>query len=124
MSTIDKYKSLITPSVCEEYVTRYSRLIRIAVAIHLVKKHDVTQLRAAKLTGVQQPLLNYVLRGHRYPQGLDELEKLPGFNELVEWVSQRLLKGKPIDMCTICRQLLNLMGKTCPTEQPKNQQVK
>ena len=110
------HDSLITPSFCEEYAARYSRLIRIAVAVHLVRGHGLTQVKAARLTGVQQPMLNYVLHGHRRPQGLDELEKLPGFQALVEWIAQRLLAGEPVDMCTICRRLLSLMDKTCPTK--------
>ena len=112
------HESMITPSFCEEYAARYSRLIRIAVAIHLVRRHGLTQVKAAKLTGIQQPLLNYVLRGHRRPQGLDELEKLPGFQGLVEWIAQRLLEGRTVDMCDVCRRLLSLMGKTCPARQP------
>ena len=114
------HESLITPSFCEEYAARYSRLIRIAVAAHLVQRHGLTQVKAARLTGVQQPMLNYVLRGHRRPQGLDELEKLPGFQELVEWIAQRLLAGESVDMCTICHRLLSLMGKTCPTKRARN----
>ncbi len=83
------------------------------MAAHLVREHGLSQLRAAKIAGVPQPLLNSYLHGRRVPPTLRELEKVPGFRDLVDEIARSVKEGKPVNTCFACARILALMGLGC-----------
>ena len=104
----------IKPTPCELYGYRYLRGIRLLIAAELVIRHGFPQLKAAKLVGVPQPLLNAFLHGRRRPVSVREIKKIEGMDELIRSVADELVHGASISACKICKVVLSLKGIKCP----------
>jgi len=105
---------LIEPTPCELYGYKYLKGIRLLIAAELVRRHGVPQLRASRLAGVPQPLLNAFLHGRRHPTAVKEVEDVEGVSELVHSVAESILRGSVISACELCRAVLSLKGLKCP----------
>ncbi len=90
---------------CEVFTTRYASAIRLAIAKELVTTFGVSQLKAAKLAGVPQPLLNYVLHGRRRISGLREIYQSKEALAVIREVAKELLEGKTLYLCDVCLRL-------------------
>lgn len=104
----------IEQTPCELYGYRYLRGIRLLVAAELVREHGLPQLRASRLAGVPQPLLNAFLHGRRHPTAVGEVEQIEGVRELVRSVAEEVVRGTVISACDLCRAVLSLKGIKCP----------
>lgn len=104
----------IKPTPCELYGYKYLKGIRLLIAAELVRRHDVPQLRASRLAGVPQPLLNAFLHGRRHPTAVREIEGVEGVDELVRSVAETVLRGSVISACELCRAVLSLKELKCP----------
>ncbi len=93
---------MIRKSFCETFVMKYSTAIRILVAKELMERYGLSQLKASKLAGIPQPLLNYVINRKRKLKGLEDLYRNPKVIELIKSIAEEVYKGLDIDMCTIC----------------------
>ncbi|MEM1619773.1 MAG: helix-turn-helix domain-containing protein [Fervidicoccaceae archaeon] len=93
---------MLTRSFCELYLKNCATAIRVAVAKELINKYGYSQTEAAKLVGISQPLLNYVLKGKRRIRGLSEIEKSNEASEIIRRVADAINLGKVVDMCDVC----------------------
>ncbi len=93
---------MIKKSFCEVFVTKYSTAIRVLIAKELMERYGLSQLKASKLAGIPQPLLNYIINKKRKLKGLEELNKNPKIADLIRSIAEEIYKGLDIDMCTIC----------------------
>jgi len=73
--------------------------------MELVTTFGVSQSRAAKLAGVPQPLLNYVLRGKRSVFGLNEIYRSREAVNVIREVAKELLDGRVLYLCDVCFRL-------------------
>lgn len=105
---------VIEPTPCELYGYRYLKGIRLLIAAELVRRHGIPQLRASRLAGVPQPLLNAFLHGRRYPVAVREVEGVEGVGRLIRSVAESIVSGSAISACELCRALLSLKGLECP----------
>ena len=100
-------------SFCEEFMARYAMGMRLAIAIELVRRYGYSQLQAARLAGVSQPLLNYVLNNRRKPRHLYRILSDKYCGEVVAKAAELLASNKRIDMCMLCelyRRIANIPG--------------
>lgn len=104
----------IRPTPCELYGYRYLRGVRLLIAAELVRKHGLPQLKASRITGIPQPLLNAFLHGKRYPTAVKEVESIDGVKKLVHSVAEEIIKGVIISACDLCKAVLSLKGLKCP----------
>ncbi len=96
---------MLKKAFCEVFTARYASAIRLAIAKELVTTFGVSQLRAAKLAGVPQPLLNYVLHGKRRISGLREIYQSEEALTVIREVARELLEGKSLYLCDVCLRL-------------------
>jgi hypothetical protein len=96
---------MITKSFCEVFIKNYSTTVRIAIALDLMKRYNLSQFQAAKLTKLPQPLINYVLQGRRKIRGLEKILNNPEIYKVIKEFSDGLMLGKTIDMCEICMKI-------------------
>lgn len=113
---------MIRRSFCEIFAARYSTAIRVMIARELMEKFGLSQLKASKLAGIPQPLLNYVINGKRKVRGLDELYRNPKVANLIKSIAEDVYKGLDIDMCAICILLRksNIISKLLGEDVNKN----
>lgn len=104
----------IKPTPCELYGYRYLRGIRLLIAAELVKKHGLPQLKAARLVGIPQPLLNAYLHGKRRPLSVREIERINDIKELVRIAAKEIISGVTVSACSLCKAILALKGIKCP----------
>ncbi len=100
---------MITKSFCEQFIKKYSTAIRIAIALDLMNRYNMSQLRAAKLVDLPQPLLHYVIYRKRRIKGLERLLNDATILETIKKLSDRVVKGEQVDMCEICMSLRKLI---------------
>jgi predicted transcriptional regulator len=50
---------------CETYVRKILPAIKAYIACTLVRKHGYSQLKVAKILGMKQPAVNYIVTGRR-----------------------------------------------------------
>ena len=96
---------MITKSFCEVFIKSYSTTVRVAIALDLIKRYGLTQFQAAKLTKIPQPLINYVLQEKRRIRGLEKILSNTETYNVVREFADKLMQGKPIDMCEICMKI-------------------
>jgi len=100
---------LIVKSFCEQFIKRYSTAIRVAIALDLMKRYNMSQLRAARLVNLPQPILHYVLYRKRRIKGLERLLSDATMLEVIKRLSDRVVRGEQVDMCEICMNLRKLV---------------
>ncbi|MEM0026983.1 MAG: helix-turn-helix transcriptional regulator [Ignisphaera sp.] len=105
---------MIKKSFCEEFIKKYSTTLRIAIALNLVKKYNISQFQASKMTGVPQPLLNYIINGKRRIPRLEKILKNAQMSSLVDELSTKLIKGEELDMCNVCIRVRDVLGISHP----------
>lgn len=106
---------MIRKSFCEQFMRSYSTVIRIAIALNLVNKYGLTQFQAAKVVGLPQPLLNYVIQGRRRIPNLEKILKNESISKLINELSHRLMsRGAELDMCEICIRIRGALGLPQP----------
>ncbi|HID80330.1 MAG TPA: hypothetical protein EYP48_01260 [Ignisphaera sp.] len=107
MSGIGYYgvNALLKKAFCELFIARSASSIRLAIAMELVTTFGVSQSKAAKLAGIPQPLLNYVLRGKRSVFGLNEIYKSKEAVNVIREVAKELLSGRILYLCDVCFRL-------------------
>lgn len=93
---------MIRKSFCEIFLAKYSTAIRVMIAIELMEKFGLSQLRASRLAGIPQPILNYVINDRRKIRGLKELYNNPKISKLIKSIAEDVYRGLDIDMCAIC----------------------
>uniref|UniRef100_A0A7J3ZLG1 Uncharacterized protein n=1 Tax=Fervidicoccus fontis TaxID=683846 RepID=A0A7J3ZLG1_9CREN len=101
---------MLRKSLCEKFIKRYSTAIRIAIALDLIRRYNLSQLQSAKLTEVPQPLINYVLQGRRRIRGLEEILGNPEVYNMLKEVSDRIMGGEKIDLCEICMRMRSTLN--------------
>jgi len=99
---------MLKKAYCEEFIGKYSASVRLAVALELVKKHKFTQLQAARIVNIPQPLLNYVIHGKRKPRFLNVLLSNDKVVSVIESLADQIASGKTISMCDFCKILKNI----------------
>lgn len=104
----------IESTPCELYGYKYLRGLRLLIAAELVRTYGIPQLRASRLAGVPQPLLNAYLNGKRHPLAVKEIEQVEGTKELVRSVAEGIVRGAVISACDLCKAVLALKGIECP----------
>jgi len=97
--------TLLKKAFCELFIARSASSIRLAIAMELVTTFGVSQSRAAKLAGIPQPLLNYVLRGKRSVFGLNEIYRNKEAVNVIREVAKELLDGRVLYLCDVCFRL-------------------
>ncbi len=105
---------MLRKSLCEKFIKRYSTAIRIAIALDLIRRYNLSQFQSAKLIGMPQPLINYVLQGRRRIRGLEEILDNPEAYSVLKEISDKIIGGEKIDLCEICirmRDILNIEKK-------------
>ena len=100
---------MLKKSLCEEFIKHYSTAVRIAIALDLIKRYNLSQFQAAKLIGVPQPLINYVLQGRRKIRGLKEILNNPEIYSTLKEISDKMIRGEEISLCEICMKIRNTL---------------
>ncbi len=99
-------------SPCEKFMKRFSTSIRIALALELINNYNKTQLEAARLLDIPQPLINYVVTGRRKVLGLDRIRSYDEAMKIIEDVAKKLVSGEVISMCSICSKMKDMLCET------------
>lgn len=73
----------------------------------LVKEYKLSQLRVAKLLGMKQPSVNYVVTGRRRAKYSDLVERLPGLRHLLDEVVKDVYYGLVFNPCELCGKLVS-----------------
>jgi predicted transcriptional regulator len=90
---------------CETYVKKVLPAIKAYIACTLVRKHGYSQLKVAKILGMKQPAVNYIVTGRRPIHCIVVLEKTPELKKILDDYIEDLKKGFPFDPCVICMRI-------------------
>ena len=90
---------------CETYVKKVLPAIKAYIACTLVRKHGYSQLKVAKILGMKQPAVNYIVTGRRSIHCIVVLEKTPELKKILNDYIEDLKKGVPFDPCVICKRI-------------------
>jgi predicted transcriptional regulator len=90
---------------CETYVKKVLPAIKAYIACTLVRKHGYSQLKVAKILGMKQPAVNYIVTGRRPIHCIVVLEKTPELKKILDDYIEDLKKGFPFDPCVICKRI-------------------
>jgi len=101
---------LLRKSLCETFIKRYSTAIRIAIALDLIKRYNLSQFQSAKLIGIPQPLINYVLQGRRKVRGLEKILNNSEIYNILKEVSDKIIRGEEVDLCEVCMKVRNVLN--------------
>uniref|UniRef100_A0A7C5YZP5 Uncharacterized protein n=1 Tax=Ignisphaera aggregans TaxID=334771 RepID=A0A7C5YZP5_9CREN len=93
---------MIRKSFCERFIKSYSTAVRIAIALDLMSRYNLSQFQAAKLAKIPQPLINYVIHKKRKIQNLEKILRTSNIFNIIKEFSDKLIQGSEIDMCEIC----------------------
>jgi len=96
---------MLKKSFCETFAKKYSTAIRVAIALDLMDRYDLSEIRASKLTGVPQSLISYVIHGKRRIRGLDKILVNPKYMRLIRELTDAIMRGENVSMCDICLKL-------------------
>jgi predicted transcriptional regulator len=110
---------VIEKSFCEKFIKKYSTAVRVAVALDLMRRYNMSQFQAAKLVNLPQPLLHYVLHKKRRIRGLEEILSDAAALEKIKKFSDKVARGERIDMCEICMSLRSLGAFRNSRHRPK-----
>jgi len=102
---------LIAKSFCEQFIKKYSTAVRVAIALDLMKRYDMSQFQAAKLVNLPQPLLHYALHKKRRIRNLEKLLSDAAALETIRYFSERVARGERLSMCEICTSLRKLVER-------------
>ncbi|RLE79220.1 MAG: hypothetical protein DRJ52_08865 [Thermoprotei archaeon] len=97
---------MLTP-FCEILSKKILPVMRVLIAKELIEKYNFTQLEAARILGISQPLLNYYLTGKRKVKYFDELSSVPVIVELSKKIAEAIARRElTVDyFCIVCRTL-------------------
>ncbi len=116
---------MILKSFCEFFILKMANSLRLAVGILLVREYGISQLKASRLVGVPQPLLNYALHGRRKFKYLSLIMGSEKSMKIVRDIASGIISGKEYELCDICRrmqregaadELLSRLGETSETK--------
>lgn len=96
---------MLRKSFCEVFAKNYSTAIRVAMAIDLMDRYNMSEMNASKLTGVPQSLISYVIHGKRRIRGLDKILTNPKYLRIVREYSDAIMRGESVSLCDICSRL-------------------
>jgi predicted transcriptional regulator len=114
---------VIEKSFCEKFIKKYSTAVRVAVALDLMRRYNMSQFQAAKLVNLPQPLLHYVLHKKRRIRGLEEILSDADALEEIKKFSDRVARGERMDMCEICMSLRSLGAFRNSRQRPKTDRL-
>ena len=96
---------MLKKSFCEVFAKNYSTAIRVAIAIDLMDRYNMSETSASRLTGVPQSLISYVIRGKRRIRGLDKILTNPKYLRIIREYSDIIMRGGSASLCDICSRL-------------------
>jgi predicted transcriptional regulator len=96
---------MLRKAFCEVLTKNYSTAIRVAIAIDLMDRYNMSETRASRLTGVPQSLISYVIHGKRRVRGLDKILANPKYLRIVREYSDIIVRGRSVSLCDICLKL-------------------
>jgi len=96
---------MLKKSFCEAFAKKYSTAIRVAIALDLMDRYDLSEIRASKLAGVPQSLISYVIHGKRNIRGLNKILVNPRYMRLIRELTNAIMQGESVSMCDICSKL-------------------
>lgn len=94
-----------TRSFCEIYTRKILPVIRAYIACTLVKQYKMPQLRVAKILGIKQPSVNYLVTGRRKVKCMELVDAVPGVKKILDEYIAQLYMGKSFDPCVVCDYL-------------------
>lgn len=99
------YEIMLRKAFCEVFIKNYSTAIRVAIAIDLMDRYNMSETSASRLTGVPQSLISYVIHGKRRIRGLDKILTNPKYLRIIREYSDIIMRGGSVSMCDICSRL-------------------
>lgn len=111
-----------TRSFCEIYTKKILPAIRAYIACTLVKQYKMPQLRVAKILGIKQPSVNYLVTGRRKVRCMELIDAIPEVKKMLDDYIAQLYMGRSFDPCVICdylnsdksliKNIFNYLGET------------
>ncbi|MEM4757502.1 MAG: transcriptional regulator [Desulfurococcaceae archaeon] len=94
---------------CEILNRKIMPAVKTYVARKLVLQYGFTQLSAAKILGIKQTLVNYVVTGRRKVKYLDIIESIEGLRDFVDDMIIDIVNGSMnrFDQCRLCSYLIS-----------------
>jgi predicted transcriptional regulator len=96
---------MLRKSFCEVFAKTIFTAIRVAIAIDLMDRYNMSETNASRLTGVPQSLISYVINGKRRIRGLDKILVNPKYMKIVRECSDTIIRGENVSMCDICSRV-------------------
>lgn len=93
---------------CQVFNKKFLPAFRALLASKLVKEYGLTQTEVARLLGVKQSLVNYIVTGRRKVKYAEALGNIGFIRRLVDETAGELASGKKTldeEACKICSQL-------------------
>lgn len=94
---------------CQVFNKKFLPAFRALLAHKLVREYGLTQTEVARLLGVKQSLVNYIITGRRKVKYAESLSNIGFIKQLVDETAEELASSKKTldeQACKICRQLL------------------
>ncbi|MEM4718131.1 MAG: hypothetical protein QXE81_05170 [Desulfurococcaceae archaeon] len=96
---------IITRSFCEIYTRKILPVIRAYIACSLVKQYNTPQLKAAKILGIKQPSVNYMITGRRRVRCIELLDSVPELKKILDDYIVEVYKNGLFNPCVVCDRL-------------------
>ena len=94
-----------TKAYCEVFSRKILPVARAYVASVLINEYNISQLRAAKLLGMKQPAVNYLVRGKRRVKYMDLLRSVPLLKDVLDDIVEEVKLGNIFNPCDFCKRL-------------------
>lgn len=96
---------VVTRSYCEVYSRKILPVIRAYIACTLVKQYNVPQLRVAKILGIKQPSVNYMVTGKRRIRCIELLDAIPELKKMLNEYVVEVYSSGLFNPCAVCDRL-------------------
>lgn len=80
-------------------------ITRAYIAFTLVNKHGLSQFKVARLLGMKQPAVNYLVRRKRGAKYMVTLENTPELKKMLDNLAKTICDSGIFDPCELCRML-------------------
>lgn len=71
----------------------------------LVREYKLSQLKVAKLLGMKQPAVNYVITGRRRVRYIDLVERVPELRSILDNIARSIHSGTSFNPCELCEKI-------------------
>jgi len=115
------HRWFITKTYCEIFAKKLLPAARAYIAFVLASEYNLSQLKIARILGMKQPAVNYLVRGKRGAKYICEIKNAPELRSVLDDLARKVYSSGAFNPCKLCevlrkdatllRQAMKLLGE-------------